>query len=204
MSRKYLGAEFDIHGGGLDLMFPHHECEIAQSQACNQPTNEAQVWMHNNMITVNGQKMSKSLGNFITITDLFEGRNVTLPQPYSPMTVRFFLLQAHYRSTIDITDEALQQLAGHSWPGNFRELRSVLTRALLGRASGHQDSHLALRDVARVLPVAAPVNTSALQHNASSVARRAFERSGGSVSQTAWALGVSRTTVYRHLRGGRG
>jgi len=108
MSRKYLGSEFDIHGGGLDLMFPHHECEIAQSQACNHPTNEAQVWMHNNMITVNGQKMSKSIGNFITITDLFEGHNATLPQAYSPMTVRFFLLQAHYRSTIDITDEALQ------------------------------------------------------------------------------------------------
>jgi len=89
-------------------MFPHHECEIAQSQACNHPTNEARVWMHNNMITVNGQKMSKSLGNFITITDLFEGRNATLPQAYSPMTVRFFLLQAHYRSPIDITDEALQ------------------------------------------------------------------------------------------------
>ncbi|RPD49781.1 cysteine--tRNA ligase [Hymenobacter sediminis] len=108
MSRKYLGAEFDIHGGGLDLMFPHHECEIAQSQACNHPTNEAQVWMHNNMITVNGQKMSKSLGNFITISQLFEGTNSTLSQAYSPMTVRFFLLQAHYRSTIDITDDALQ------------------------------------------------------------------------------------------------
>ncbi|MBC8082811.1 MAG: cysteine--tRNA ligase [Hymenobacter sp.] len=108
MSRKYLGAEFDIHGGGLDLMFPHHECEIAQSQAGAHPTDEARVWMHNNMLTVNGAKMSKSLGNFITITDLFEGRNATLPQPYSPMTVRFFLLQAHYRSTIDITDDALQ------------------------------------------------------------------------------------------------
>ncbi|MBX0291343.1 cysteine--tRNA ligase [Hymenobacter sp. HSC-4F20] len=108
MSRKYLGAEFDIHGGGLDLMFPHHECEIAQSQACNHPTNEAQVWMHNNMITVNGQKMSKSLGNFITISQLFNGTNDTLTQAYSPMTVRFFLLQAHYRSTVDITDEGLQ------------------------------------------------------------------------------------------------
>jgi cysteinyl-tRNA synthetase len=108
MSRKYLGAEFDIHGGGLDLMFPHHECEIAQSQACNHPTNEAQVWMHNNMITVNGAKMSKSIGNFITISQLFEGTNTTLAQAYSPMTVRFFLLQAHYRSTVDITDEGLQ------------------------------------------------------------------------------------------------
>jgi cysteinyl-tRNA synthetase len=108
MSRKYLGAEFDIHGGGLDLMFPHHECEIAQSQACNHPTNEAQVWMHNNMITVNGAKMSKSLGNFITISQLFSGDNTTLAQAYSPMTARFFLLQAHYRSTVDITDEGLQ------------------------------------------------------------------------------------------------
>ncbi|MBD2713940.1 cysteine--tRNA ligase [Microvirga sp. STR05] len=108
MSRKYLGAEFDIHGGGLDLMFPHHECEIAQSQACDHPTNEAQVWMHNNMITVNGAKMSKSLGNFITISQLFDGTNTTLAQAYSPMTARFFLLQAHYRSTVDITDEGLQ------------------------------------------------------------------------------------------------
>ncbi|GGG28401.1 cysteine--tRNA ligase [Hymenobacter glacieicola] len=108
MSRKYLGAEFDIHGGGLDLMFPHHECEIAQSQACNHPTNEAQVWMHNNMITVNGAKMSKAVGNFITMSQLFEGTNTTLSQAYSPMTVRFFLLQAHYRSTVDITDEGLQ------------------------------------------------------------------------------------------------
>ncbi|UYZ62759.1 cysteine--tRNA ligase [Hymenobacter weizhouensis] len=108
MSRKYLGAEYDIHGGGLDLMFPHHECEIAQSQACHRPTNEARVWMHNNMLTVNGQKMSKSLGNFITISELFSGQNATLTQAYSPMTVRFFLLQAHYRSPVDITDDGLQ------------------------------------------------------------------------------------------------
>ncbi|MBG8553002.1 cysteine--tRNA ligase [Hymenobacter guriensis] len=108
MSRKYLGAEFDIHGGGLDLMFPHHECEIAQSQASHSHSDEARVWMHNNMITVNGQKMSKSLGNFITITDLFQGGSTILAQPYSPMTARFFLLQAHYRSTVDVTDEALQ------------------------------------------------------------------------------------------------
>ncbi len=107
MSRKYLGAEFDIHGGGLDLMFPHHECEIAQSQACDHPTSEARVWMHNNMITVNGAKMSKSVGNFITISELFAGTNATLAQAYSPMTVRFFLLQAHYRSPVDITDEGL-------------------------------------------------------------------------------------------------
>ncbi|NVO30193.1 cysteine--tRNA ligase [Hymenobacter lapidiphilus] len=108
MSRKYLGAEFDIHGGGLDLMFPHHECEIAQSQACEHPTNEARVWMHNNMITVNGQKMSKSAGNFITVSQLFSGENEVLAQAYSPMTTRFFLLQAHYRSPVDITDEGMQ------------------------------------------------------------------------------------------------
>ncbi|QIX61193.1 cysteine--tRNA ligase [Hymenobacter lutimineralis] len=108
MSRKYLGAEFDIHGGGLDLMFPHHECEIAQSQASHSHSDEARVWMHNNMITVNGQKMSKSLGNFVTISDLFRGGSSILTQPYSPMTARFFLLQAHYRSTVDVSDEAMQ------------------------------------------------------------------------------------------------
>jgi cysteinyl-tRNA synthetase len=108
MSRKYLGAEFDIHGGGLDLMFPHHECEIAQSQASHSHSDEAKVWMHNNMLTVNGQKMSKSLGNFVTLPELWEGRSETLSQAYSPMVVRFFLLQAHYRSPIDLSDEALQ------------------------------------------------------------------------------------------------
>ena len=107
MSRKYLGNKFDIHGGGLDLMFPHHECEIAQCQASHAHTDEARVWMHNNMITVNGAKMSKSLGNFITISDLFAGKTTTLSQAYSPMAVRFFLLQAHYRSPVDVSDEAL-------------------------------------------------------------------------------------------------
>ena len=107
MSRKYLGNEFDIHGGGLDLMFPHHECEIAQCQASHAHTDEARIWMHNNMITVNGAKMSKSLGNFITISDLFAGKTTTLSQAYSPMAVRFFLLQAHYRSPVDVSDEAL-------------------------------------------------------------------------------------------------
>ncbi|WP_310393891.1 cysteine--tRNA ligase [Hymenobacter sp.] len=108
MSRKYLGPEFDIHGGGLDLMFPHHECEIAQSQASHSHTPEARIWMHNNMLTVNGAKMSKSLGNFITLPDLFAGTTATLSQAYSPMVVRFFLLQAHYRSPIDLSDDALQ------------------------------------------------------------------------------------------------
>ncbi|GAB3830819.1 cysteine--tRNA ligase [Hymenobacter jeollabukensis] len=108
MSRKYLGRESDIHGGGLDLMFPHHECEIAQSQASHSHTDEARVWLHNNMITVNGQKMSKSFGNFITISELFSGQHPSLSQAYSPMVVRFFLLQAHYRSTVDFSDEGLK------------------------------------------------------------------------------------------------
>jgi cysteinyl-tRNA synthetase len=107
MSRKYLGPEFDIHGGGLDLLFPHHECEIAQSQAsCH--TDTAKYWVHNNMITINGQKMGKSLNNFITLAELFSGKHDLLQQAYSPMTVRFFILQAHYRSTLDFSNEALQ------------------------------------------------------------------------------------------------
>src|SRR5688572_8188466 len=108
MSRKYLGTTFDIHGGGLDLMFPHHECEIAQSQASNSKSDEAKYWVHNNMITINGQKMGKSLGNFITLGELFSGNHAVVEMPYSPMTLRFFILQAHYRSTLDFSNEALQ------------------------------------------------------------------------------------------------
>ena len=107
MSEKYLGAEFDIHGGGMDLMFPHHECEIAQNVA-SRGKEGVRYWMHNNMITINGQKMGKSLGNFITLSDLFSGNNSVLSQAYSPMTIRFFILQAHYRSTLDFSNEALQ------------------------------------------------------------------------------------------------
>jgi cysteinyl-tRNA synthetase len=108
MSRKYLGAEFDIHGGGLDLMFPHHECEIAQNEGSDTPSTGARFWLHNNMLTVNGQKMSKSLGNFITLPQMFSGDTSALSQAYSPMTLRFFFLQAHYRSPIDLSDDALQ------------------------------------------------------------------------------------------------
>jgi cysteinyl-tRNA synthetase len=108
MSRKYLGAEFDIHGGGLDLMFPHHECEIAQNEGSDTPGTGARFWLHNNMLTVNGQKMSKSLGNFITLPQMFSGDTSALSQSYSPMTLRFFFLQAHYRSPIDLSDDALQ------------------------------------------------------------------------------------------------
>ena len=102
MSTKYLGEEFDIHGGGMDLLFPHHECEIAQSVAA-QGHETVHYWMHNNMITINGQKMGKSLGNFITLDEFFSGNHKLLQQPYSPMTIRFFILQAHYRSTVDFS-----------------------------------------------------------------------------------------------------
>ena len=107
MSVKYLGEEFDIHGGGMDLMFPHHECEIAQNTAA-EGHGAARYWMHNNMMTINGQKMGKSLGNFITLEEMFAGSHKLLEQAYSPMTVRFFILQAHYRSTLDFSNEALQ------------------------------------------------------------------------------------------------
>ena len=107
MSTKYLGEQFDIHGGGMDLLFPHHECEIAQSTAAN-GKESVKYWMHNNMITINGQKMGKSLGNFITLEEFFSGNHKLLEKPYSPMTVRFFILQAHYRSTVDFSNEALQ------------------------------------------------------------------------------------------------
>jgi len=107
MGAKYLGDEFDIHGGGMDLMFPHHECEIAQNVACR-GTQGVHYWVHNNMITINGQKMGKSLGNFITLPQLFAGDHPKLDQPYSPMTIRFFILQAHYRGTLDFSNEALQ------------------------------------------------------------------------------------------------
>jgi len=107
MSIKYLGQPFDIHGGGMDLLFPHHECEVAQSVAAS--GHEAvRHWMHNNLITINGQKMGKSLGNFITLEELFTGSHKLLEEAYSPMTIRFFMLQAHYRSTLDFSNEALQ------------------------------------------------------------------------------------------------
>ena len=107
MGRKYLGDHFDIHGGGMDLIFPHHECEIAQAVA-SQGDQMVKYWMHNNMITINGQKMGKSLGNFITLEQFFTGNHETLTQAYSPMTIRFFILSAHYRGTVDFSNEALQ------------------------------------------------------------------------------------------------
>lgn len=107
MGMKYLGETIDIHGGGMDLVFPHHEAEIAQNTACcgNQVVR---YWVHNNMVTINGQKMGKSLGNFITLDEFFTGQHQLLTQAYHPMTIRFFILQAHYRSTLDFSNEALQ------------------------------------------------------------------------------------------------
>jgi cysteinyl-tRNA synthetase len=107
MSKKYLGETFDIHGGGMDLLFPHHESEIAQSKGCA-GKDPVKYWMHNNMITINGQKMGKSLGNFINLRQLFTGQHALLEQAYSPMTIRFFIMQAHYRSTLDFSNEGLQ------------------------------------------------------------------------------------------------
>jgi len=107
MSTKYLGDQFDIHGGGMDLLFPHHESEIAQSTVCNHKV-PARYWLHNNMITINGKKMGKSYNNVIKLTELFSGDHPLLSQPFSPMTIRFFILQTHYRSTLDFSNEALQ------------------------------------------------------------------------------------------------
>jgi cysteinyl-tRNA synthetase len=107
MSTKYLGEEFDIHGGGMDLQFPHHECEIAQSTVCNHKT-PARYWLHNNMITINGRKMGKSYNNVIKLSELFTGSHPMLEQAYHPMVIRFFILQTHYRSTLDFSNEALK------------------------------------------------------------------------------------------------
>jgi cysteinyl-tRNA synthetase len=107
MATKYLGTQFDIHGGGMDLLFPHHESEIAQSTICNHVA-PVRYWMHNNMITINGRKMGKSYNNVIKLTELFAGDHPELSQAYNPMTVRFFILQSHYRSTLDFSNEALQ------------------------------------------------------------------------------------------------
>ena len=107
MATKYLGAQFDIHGGGMDLQFPHHESEIAQSTICNHKP-PVRFWMHNNMITINGRKMGKSYNNVIKLTEMFSGDHPVLEKAYSPMTIRFFILQTHYRSTLDFSNEALQ------------------------------------------------------------------------------------------------
>jgi len=122
MSQKYLGENFDIHGGGIENAFPHHECEIAQAEAHTDKAF-ANYWLHNNMVTINGQKMGKSLGNGIFCHELFSGENHQLDQAYSPMTVRFFILQSHYRSTLDFSNTALQAAAK-----GFNRLQKGLVR----------------------------------------------------------------------------
>ena len=107
MGTKYLGEQFDIHGGGLDLIFPHHEAEIAQSCAAL-GKESVHYWMHNNMITIAGKKMGKSYNNFITLEQFFRGEHPLLTKPFGPMVIRFFILQAHYRSTVDFSSEALE------------------------------------------------------------------------------------------------
>jgi cysteinyl-tRNA synthetase len=106
MGMKYLGNTIDIHGGGMDLIFPHHECEIAQS-TLTAGSNHVKYWVHNNMVTINGQKMAKSKNNFITLEEIFTGNNALLEKAYSPMTIRFYILQAHYSGTLDFSNEAL-------------------------------------------------------------------------------------------------
>ena len=131
MSEKYLGKEFDIHGGGMDLMFPHHECELAQNTA-SRGTGGVHYWMHNNMSTIDGKKMGKSLGNFISLDELFEGTHPILAQAYDPMTIRFFILQAHYRGTLDFSNEALQA----SEKGLRRVLQAVKDLHSMAAAAG--------------------------------------------------------------------
>jgi cysteinyl-tRNA synthetase len=139
MGKKYLGEHFDIHGGGMDLIFPHHECEIAQAVA-SQGDDMVHYWIHNNMITINGQKMGKSLQNFITLDEFFTGNHALLTQAYDPMTIRFFILQAHYRSTADFSDEALQA-AGK---GLGRLLEAY---AHLGKLAPSDASSVAVKDL---------------------------------------------------------
>lgn len=138
MSTKYLGETFDIHGGGMDLKFPHHECEIAQATGANgkSPVN---YWIHSNMLTVNGQKMSKSLGNSFLPSELFTGNHPLLEKGYSPMTVRFFMLQSHYSSTLDFSNEAL-----NAAEKGFKKLSAALTSVKAMQANGDADKNLTL------------------------------------------------------------
>lgn len=134
MSTKYLGETFDIHGGGMDLKFPHHECEIAQAQGANGKT-PVQYWIHSNMLTVNGQKMSKSLGNSFLPSELFTGNHPMLEKGFSPMTVRFFMLQSHYSSTLDFSNEAL--IAAEK---GYKKLATALKHIKAMRHPGHESA----------------------------------------------------------------
>jgi len=140
MATKYLGKQFDIHGGGMDLQFPHHECEIAQSTVCNDQM-PARYWMHNNMITINGRKMGKSYNNVIKLSELFEGNHPELTQAYAPMTVRFFILQSQYRGTLDFSNEALQ--ASEKALHRFMEGYEWLQAQSFGKETSSKDEALA-------------------------------------------------------------
>jgi cysteinyl-tRNA synthetase len=140
MATKYLGKQFDIHGGGMDLQFPHHECEIAQSTVCNHQM-PARYWMHNNMITINGRKMGKSYNNVIKLSELFEGNHAELTQAYTPMTVRFFILQSQYRGTLDFSNEALQ--ASEKALRRFMEGYEWLQAQSFGNDTSSKDEALA-------------------------------------------------------------
>jgi cysteinyl-tRNA synthetase len=139
MATKYLGPRFDIHGGGMDLMFPHHESEIAQSTICNH-TPPVKYWMHNNMITVNGRKMGKSYNNQITLTQMFSGNHPLLSQPFSPMVIRFFILQTHYRSTLDFSSDAL--IAAEKGLKRLWEAYEILKKMSAGNESVAKDKEL--------------------------------------------------------------
>ena len=139
MATKYLGASFDIHGGGMDLLFPHHESEIAQSTICNHSA-PARYWMHNNMITINGRKMGKSYNNVIKLTELFSGDHPLLTQAFHPMTIRFFILQSHYRSTLDFSSEAL--VASEKALKRLWEAYEVLQKLTVGNNTTAADTEL--------------------------------------------------------------
>ena len=141
MGRKYLGTHFDIHGGGMDLVFPHHECEIAQAVA-SQGEQMVHYWMHNNMITIEGKKMGKSYNNFITLNQFFDGSHEKLQQPYSPMTIRFFILMAHYRGTVDFSNDALQ--AAEKALARLTEAYAAIDRIKPAQASDTDVSSFAL------------------------------------------------------------
>ena len=142
MATKYLGKQFDIHGGGMDLQFHHHECEIAQSTVCNHQM-PARYWMHNNMITINGRKMGKSYNNVIKLSELFEGNHAELTQAYTPMTVRFFILQSQYRGTLDFSNEALQ--ASEKALRRFMEGYEWLQAQSFGNDTVSKDEALAIQ-----------------------------------------------------------
>ncbi len=142
MATKYLGAEFDIHGGGMDLMFPHHESEIAQSTICNHHT-PAKYWLHNNMITVGGKKMGKSYNNQIRLTEMFSGDHPLLTQAFSPMTIRFFILQTHYRSTLDFSSEAL--VAAEKGLKRLTDAYDILKKLPSSASSNNADMELDIK-----------------------------------------------------------